>query len=155
MWPLLLLLTCNYIELSENHHSLLTITLGGTHSDNLPSLESPANLPTSRNPHPNLPIRSNEIALERKKAIKQQYLTPQEEKTLVAYVLQCADNGFPLPVKALRRLALVIRQRRSSACSTGTRAGRVHQVRAPLEPTRVGGRTLTITCAWQVPNQSS
>lgn len=48
----------------------------------------------------------------RQKAIHQQYLTPQEEKALVDYVLRCADNGYPLPVKALRALAFVIRRRR-------------------------------------------
>lgn len=48
----------------------------------------------------------------RDKAVSQQYLTPQEEKALVAYVLRSAENGFPLPVKAIRRLALVIKRRR-------------------------------------------
>lgn len=48
---------------------------------------------------------------KQEKAVSQQYLTPQEEKALVAYVLQCAENGFPLPVKALRRLAWLIKHR--------------------------------------------
>ena len=51
----------------------------------------------------------------KEKAVNQQYLTPQEEKALVAYVLQCAENGFPLPVKALRRLAWIIKRHRLSA----------------------------------------
>ncbi|KAJ5224161.1 uncharacterized protein N7469_007664 [Penicillium citrinum] len=42
------------------------------------------------------------------KAASQQYLTPQEEQALVGYVLQLADNGYPLPVKFLRSLAVVI-----------------------------------------------
>jgi hypothetical protein len=42
----------------------------------------------------------------------QQYLTLQEEKALVSYVLQSAENGFPLPVKALRRLAWLIKCQR-------------------------------------------
>lgn len=49
---------------------------------------------------------------KQEKAVNQQYLTPQEEKALVAYVLQCAENNFPLPVKALRRLAWLIKRRR-------------------------------------------
>ena len=48
------------------------------------------------------------------KAAKQQYLTPQEEKALVQYVLRLSKNGYPVPVKLLRSLAFVIRCRRSS-----------------------------------------
>ena len=42
------------------------------------------------------------------KAASQQYLTPQEEKALVEYLLQACRNGYPLPVKAVRTLAYVI-----------------------------------------------
>ena len=50
------------------------------------------------------------------KAAKQQYLTPCEEKALVKYVLGLSERGYPLPVKFLRSLALVIaRQRKSSS----------------------------------------
>jgi hypothetical protein len=45
------------------------------------------------------------------KPASQQYLTPQEEKALVAYLLQLLQacrNGYPLPVKAVRALAYVI-----------------------------------------------
>ncbi len=56
------------------------------------------------------PSKSNETLARRKKAIGQQYLTPQEEKALVVYILRCAANSFPLLVKALRRLVLVIKQ---------------------------------------------
>ncbi len=38
----------------------------------------------------------------------QQYLTPQEEKALVNYLLRMSENGYPLPVKFVRTLALVI-----------------------------------------------
>ncbi|KAK5805975.1 hypothetical protein VI817_000233 [Penicillium citrinum] len=48
------------------------------------------------------------------KAANQQYLTPQEEQALVGYVLRLADNGYPVPVKFLRSLALVIVRQRSS-----------------------------------------
>lgn len=48
------------------------------------------------------------------KAIRQQYLTPCEEETLVRYVLEYAERGYPLPVKSLRSLALVIARRRGS-----------------------------------------
>jgi hypothetical protein len=32
------------------------------------------------------------------KASSQQYLTPQEENVLVAYVLRMSDNDFPMPI---------------------------------------------------------
>jgi hypothetical protein len=49
------------------------------------------------------------------KAAKQQYLTPQEEKALMEYVPPMSENGYPLPVKFLRSLALTIARQRSSA----------------------------------------
>lgn len=48
----------------------------------------------------------------REKAAKEQYLTPNEEKGLAAYILRMSQNGYPLAVKALRSLALVIRRQR-------------------------------------------
>lgn len=48
------------------------------------------------------------------KAASQQYLSSQEEKALVDYVLRMADRGYPLLVKFLRSLALVIAHQRSS-----------------------------------------
>jgi hypothetical protein len=48
------------------------------------------------------------------KAANQQYLTPPEEQALVEYVLRLANNGYPLPVKFLRSLALIIVRQRSS-----------------------------------------
>ena len=51
----------------------------------------------------------------RDKATKQQYLTPCEEKALLEYVLRMSERGYPLPVKFLSSLALVIARQRSSA----------------------------------------
>jgi Tc5 transposase DNA-binding domain len=48
------------------------------------------------------------------KAVRQQYLTPCEEGALVRYVLEHAERGYPLPVKSLRSLALVIARHRGS-----------------------------------------
>src|SRR5947207_7773697 len=50
----------------------------------------------------------------RDKAIRQQFLSPCEEETLLRYVLDSAERGYPLPVKALRSLALVIVRHRGS-----------------------------------------
>jgi hypothetical protein len=52
------------------------------------------------------------------KGAKQQYLTPQEEKALVNYVLRMSKNGYPLPIKFVRTLALVIVRQRSSIFQT-------------------------------------
>jgi hypothetical protein len=51
----------------------------------------------------------------REKAAREQYLTPNEEKGLSAYVLRMSENGYPLAVKVLRSLALVIRRQREKA----------------------------------------
>ncbi|GAB7336822.1 hypothetical protein MBLNU13_g11328t1 [Cladosporium sp. NU13] len=51
----------------------------------------------------------------REKAAKEQYLTPNEENGLVAYILRMSQNGYPLAVKVLRSLALVIRRQRERA----------------------------------------
>jgi hypothetical protein len=48
------------------------------------------------------------------RAAKQQYLSPQEEKALVSYLLRMSANGYPLPVKFAGNLAYVIVLRRSS-----------------------------------------
>jgi hypothetical protein len=42
------------------------------------------------------------------KAKSQQYLNPSEEKALVEYLLRMSNNGFSIPIKYLRSLALVI-----------------------------------------------
>jgi hypothetical protein len=51
----------------------------------------------------------------RDKAAKQQYLTPCEEKALLEYVLRMSERGYPLLIKFLCSLALVIARQRSSA----------------------------------------
>ena len=58
--------------------------------------------------------RANNKPSLAEKAANQQYLTPQEEQALVEYVLRLADNGYPLPVKFLQSLALIIVRQRSS-----------------------------------------
>jgi hypothetical protein len=42
------------------------------------------------------------------RAAKQQYLSPQEEKALVSYLLRMSANGYPLPVEFARNLACLI-----------------------------------------------
>jgi hypothetical protein len=58
----------------------------------------------------------------RDKAAKQQYLTPYEEKALLEYILRISERGYPLSVKFLRSLALVIARQRSSAFQIPTAA---------------------------------
>jgi hypothetical protein len=62
--------------------------------------------------------RAHGRATRRDKAAKEQYLTPQEEKSLVAHALRMDRNGFPMPVKALRFLAMVVRQKRDHGNTT-------------------------------------
>jgi Tc5 transposase DNA-binding domain len=52
------------------------------------------------------------------KAASQQYLTPSEEKALVEYLLRMSNNRFPIPIKYLRSLALIISRQRSSVFQT-------------------------------------
>jgi len=59
--------------------------------------------------------RAHRRRSRREKAEGQQYLTPSEEKALVHYLLRISNNGFPIPVKFLRSLALIIARQRSSA----------------------------------------
>jgi hypothetical protein len=51
------------------------------------------------------------------KAAKQQYLTPCGENALV-YVLRMSERGYPLPVKFLHSLAIVIARQQPSAFQT-------------------------------------
>ena len=51
----------------------------------------------------------------REKAVKQQLLTPQEEKAIVEYILQLYRNGHAARVKHLRYFAQVLLRRRSSS----------------------------------------
>ena len=58
---------------------------------------------------------------QKDKAAKQQYLTSCEEKALLEYVLRMSERGYPLPVKFLRSLAVVIaRQRDTTFMNYGT-----------------------------------
>ena len=94
------------------------------------SIVSPTNLPTTtrgksiKQKADALPSEPSKSTLWRRahgkpsridKAAKQQYLTPAEEKALLDYVLRMSKRGYPLPVKFLRSLALVIARQRSSA----------------------------------------
>lgn len=63
----------------------------------------------TRGPPPCLPRRTI-----KDKAVSQQYLTPQEEKAVVDYALRMSSKGWPVPVKLLRSIALVIRRHRDS-----------------------------------------
>ena len=54
---------------------------------------------------------------KKERAAEQQYLTPQEEKSLVDHALRLSKNGYPLPIKLLRALAWEIARRRSSPAS--------------------------------------
>ena len=55
----------------------------------------------------------------RDKAIKQQLLTPAEERALVRYALRHARNGYPSPAKSLAALAAVLLQRRNVVLEQG------------------------------------
>jgi hypothetical protein len=78
-------------------------------SNTYASLSGASGVPASTLGH-----RNNGRMSIQQKAVKQQYLSPQEEKALVTYLLRMAENGFPLPVKFLRDLVLVIVRRRAS-----------------------------------------
>jgi len=58
---------------------------------------------------------ANNEPSRRDKAANQQYLTPRERKSLLGYVLRISGRGYPLPIKFLRSIALVIVHQR---CST-------------------------------------
>lgn len=59
--------------------------------------------------------RAHGRRLRRREAEGQQYLTPSEEKALLSHLLRMSNNGFPIPVKFLRSLALIIARQRSSS----------------------------------------
>ncbi|KAK5188204.1 hypothetical protein LTR92_011697, partial [Exophiala xenobiotica] len=73
---------------------------GDSHSDRHcrhANREHDPSLTTDRTPGPKI---GQQRSAKEKKAINQQYLTPQEEKALVAYLLRWAGDGHPLPAKA-------------------------------------------------------
>ena len=80
--------------------------------------------------HPSEPARRNTLHLSflprttkwyrvrgrptrRENAIKQQYLSAREEKTLVKFVLHMSNSNYPVPLKFLRSLAREIRRQRA------------------------------------------
>ncbi|KKA24370.1 hypothetical protein T310_1555 [Rasamsonia emersonii CBS 393.64] len=65
------------------------------------------------------------------KAASQQYLTPQEEKALVDYLLRACKNGYPLPIKYVRPLAHVIARQRCQRSSIGQTLANGEDVRPP------------------------
>ena len=50
----------------------------------------------------------------KQKAVKQQYLTPQEERAFVDYALHMDRVGKPLTVQSMRYIAMTIARQRSS-----------------------------------------
>ncbi|KAK5332174.1 hypothetical protein LTR98_011685 [Exophiala xenobiotica] len=91
---------------------------GDSHSDRHcrhANREHDPSLTTDRTPGPKI---GQQRSAKEKKAINQQYLTPQKEKALVAYLLRWAGDGHPLPAKAVRLLALVILRHRTSRFPT-------------------------------------
>ncbi|KAK5310586.1 hypothetical protein LTR93_011991 [Exophiala xenobiotica] len=78
---------------------------GDSHSDRhcrYANREHDPSLTTNRTPGPKI---GQQRSAKEKKAINQQYLTPQKEKALVAYLLRWAGDSRPWPVKAISTLA--------------------------------------------------
>jgi hypothetical protein len=71
-------------------------------------------LKEGRVPRTTLWYRAHGRPSKEEKDRRQQYLTPSEEKALVKHLLRRSDNGFPVPVKHLRSLALIIACQRPS-----------------------------------------
>lgn len=80
----------------------------------LPDLVEDDNTDESPLPYSTKWYRDHGRSTRREKAAKEQYLTPNEEKGLSSYVLRMSQNGYPLAVKVLRSLALVLRRRRGN-----------------------------------------
>ena len=66
----------------------------------------------------------------REKAEGRQYLTPSGEKALADYLLRMSNNGFPIPVKFLHSLAVIIKRQCSS----------IFQIPAPDDMIRLPGK---------------
>ena len=56
----------------------------------------------------------------RDKAVRQQYITPSEEKAVLEYALRMYERGFPIPVRFLGSIAHIIKRQRSSTFQTLT-----------------------------------
>ncbi|KAK7192829.1 transposase [Paraphaeosphaeria sporulosa] len=69
---------------------------------------------------------------EKEKARKQQYLTPAEEKALVAFLLLMSNLGYPVRIKYIPSLALILaRQRSPTAKPPGKNWPRAFEKRHP------------------------
>ncbi|KAF2187224.1 hypothetical protein K469DRAFT_725309 [Zopfia rhizophila CBS 207.26] len=84
------------------------------------ALSESSNVPTSTLWH-----RAHGRLSKEDKAIRQQYLTPSEETALVEYLLRMSNNGFPVPIKYLRSLALIIARQRCSVFQAPTTDGTI------------------------------
>jgi hypothetical protein len=80
-----------------------------------PSLSRSSGIPVST-----LRDRDHGRISKRERAANQQYLSPQEERSLVEYALRMSRNGYPLPIKHLRSLAWEIARRRSATLNQPT-----------------------------------
>jgi len=69
-------------------------------------------------PRTTLWYRAHRRPSKEEKDKRQQYLTPLKEKALVKHLLRRSDNGFPVPVKHLPLLALIIARQCPSAFPT-------------------------------------
>lgn len=85
------------------------VDVRATKLDSYAALSASTNIPPSTRWY-----RAHGRPSKRDTAAKQQYLTPEEEKAVVDYVLRMANNGYPVRVKFLRYLAQVIACQRSS-----------------------------------------
>ena len=73
-----------------------------------------ATLPLSTDVPPSTQwYRANGRPTRKDKVIKQQYLTPQEQKALKHELLRMARNGYPVRVKFLPAFAQIIARQRS------------------------------------------
>ncbi|OKO98095.1 hypothetical protein PENSUB_9531 [Penicillium subrubescens] len=98
--------------MNEHHDPATTVLVLNEQSEqpkNYSALSKSSGIPSST-----LRDRDHGRISKKERAVEQQYLTPQEEKSLLEYVLRLSKNGYPLPVKFLRALAWEIARRRSS-----------------------------------------
>ena len=58
--------------------------------------------------------------------LKKHISTPSEEKALASYLLRMSSSGFPIPVKFLRSLALIIVCQLSSSLHAPSANKRIH-----------------------------
>jgi hypothetical protein len=92
---------------------LPTTALAGRHAASK-SKTFAALLKLSKVPIATLWRRSQGKPSRKDKAANQQYLTPQEEKALLYYVIRAYENRIPFPTRALPSFAQVIVRQRPS-----------------------------------------